>query len=168
MKTLLVDGYNVVRCTPPYRELADADLAAAREALVSDVAAFAQGEWDATVVFDGAGNKHSDGVPHRFGGITVMFSRYGMTADSVIEGLARSARERGGAVEVVTSDAQTQWTVLGGGVVRRSSAEFAGELRVSEAEWRESVPAGSASCRVEDRIPTDVRAVLERWARGES
>lgn len=168
MKVLLVDGYNVVRCTPPYRELADADLAAAREALVSDVAAFAQGEWDATVVFDGAGNKQSDGVPHRFAGITVVFSRHGTTADSVIEALARTARERGDAVEVVTSDAQTQWTVLGGGVVRRSSAEFAGDLRVSEAEWRERVPAGSASCRVEDRIPADVRAVLERWARGES
>jgi uncharacterized protein len=167
VKVLLVDGYNVVRCTPPYRDLAEADLAAAREALVSDVAAFAQGEWDATVVFDGAGNKHSDGVPHRFAGITVVFSRHGMSADSVIEGLARTAREHGDAVEVVTSDAQTQWAVLGGGVVRRSSAEFAGDLRVSEVEWRERVPAGSASCRIEDRIPTDVRAVLERWARGE-
>jgi hypothetical protein len=168
VKVLLVDGYNVVRCTPPYRELAEQDLASAREALVSDVAAYAQGEWEATVVFDGAGNPRSDGVAHRFAGITVVFSRYGTTADSVIEGLARLAREHGHTVEVVTSDAQTQWTVLGGGVVRRSSAEFAGDLRVTEAEWRENAPAGSSACRLEERIPADVREVLERWARGEA
>jgi predicted RNA-binding protein with PIN domain len=167
VRILLVDGYNVVRCTPPYRDLADGDLASAREALVSDVAAFAQDEWVATVVFDGAGNPHSDGVPHRVAGITVIFSRFGVTADSVIEKLARAAREAGHAVEVVTSDAQTQWTVLGGGVVRRSSAEFAGDLRLTESEWKECLPAGSASCRVEDRIAGDVRDVLERWARGQ-
>ena len=167
MKVLLVDGYNVVRCTPPYRELAAEDLASAREALVSDVAAYAQSEWDATVVFDGGGNPESTGIPHRVAGITVVFSRYGHTADSVIESLARAARERGAHVEVVTSDAQTQWTVLGGRVVRRSSAEFSADLRVEEAEWREQVPAGSQASRIEDRIPDDVREILERWARGE-
>ena len=62
MRTLIVDGYNVIRRTPPYRQLAeDDDFDAARTALVSDVAAFAHGEWRATVVFDGHANPHSDG-----------------------------------------------------------------------------------------------------------
>lgn len=167
MKVLLVDGYNVIRCTPPYRDIAEDDLASAREALVSDVAAYAQGEWDATVVFDGAGNPHSDGAPHFIAGITVVFSKHGTSADSVIEARARSARERGQRVDVVTSDAQTQWAVMGGHVARRSAVEFSAELRMEEAEWRESAPAGSSTSRIEDRIDPDVREVLSRWARGQ-
>jgi len=162
-----VDGYNVVRSTPPYKTLAETDLSSAREALVSDVAAYAQGRWDATVVFDGGGNPLSDGQPHHVAGIQVVFSRFGMTADSVIERLARTARERGDHVEVVTSDAQTQWAVLGGTVARRSSAEFSAELRAEEADWRESNPSGSSCSRIEDRIDPGVKAVLDRWARGE-
>ncbi|HSK48338.1 MAG TPA: NYN domain-containing protein [Coriobacteriia bacterium] len=168
MKRLFVDGYNVVRSTPPYRELAEHDLEAAREALIFDVAAYAQGEWDATVVFDGGGNPRSDGRPHELAGITVVFSRFGVSADTVIEGLARRARERGEHADVVTSDAQTQWTVLGGRVVRRSSAEFSAELRQGRDEWSESLPAGSSTSRIEDRIDPQVRDILSRWARGES
>jgi predicted RNA-binding protein with PIN domain len=76
------------------------------------------------------------------------------------------AREAGEELVVVTSDAQTQWTVLGGRVARMSSAEFAGEIKSEEAEWREHAPAGSSKGRLEDRIGTDVRERLSRWARG--
>lgn len=167
MKTLIVDGYNVIRSTPPYRDLAERDdLESARRALLSDVAAFAQEEWRATVVFDGGANPQSTGEPHDQCGVTVMFSPFGFTADSVIEGLARSARERGEAVEVVTSDAQTQWTVVGESVRRRSSAEFAAELRLQEGEWREHATTGQSKVSIEDRIDEDVRSTLARWARG--
>lgn len=166
MRTLIVDGYNVIRLTPPYRDIAEDDLDAARAALVSDVAAYAQGEWDATVVFDGGMNPQSTGIAHHTSGVTVIFSAYGTEADTVIERLSRAARTRGEAVDVVTSDAQTQWAVLGGGVARRSSAEFAADLRTGEADWREHREAGSPSSRVEDRIDPSVRAVLERWAKG--
>ena len=166
-KILLVDGYNVIRLTPPYRDLAQADLDSARVALVSDVAAFAGDEWDATVVFDGGNNRHSTGEPHEASGVTVVFSRYGTEADTVIEALARGAREGGAHVEVVTSDAQTQWAVFGRGVARRSSAEFAGELRSEEAAWREHSPHGEVRSTIEDRIDADVRERLARWARGE-
>lgn len=167
MKVLLVDGYNVIRSTPPYREIAEVDLSAAREALVSDVAAYAHREWDATLVFDGGANPQSSGVAHHVAGITVIFSKYGTSADSVIEALSRRAKVAGQRVEVVTSDAATQWTVLGGGAVRRSSAEFARDLRAGESEWRERNPTGSAVSRIEDRIDPAVRGLLEKWARGD-
>lgn len=167
MRLLIVDGYNVIRQTPPYSHLAEADLDSARVALVSDVAAFAQGEYAATVVFDGHNNPHSNGLPHQVAGITVVFSRYGLEADSVIEGLARAARERGDEAVVVTSDAQTQWTVMGGGVGRMSSAEFSGELRDGDAQWREHAPAGSMRSRIEQRIDPVTAETLARWARGE-
>lgn len=167
MKVLLVDGYNVIRSTPPYRDIAEVDLSAAREALVSDVAAYAHGEWSATLVFDGGANPHSTGEAHHIAGITVIFSMFGTTADTVIEALSRKAKAVGHPVEVVTSDAATQWAVLGGGAVRRSSAEFARELRAGESEWQQSNPSGSAASRIEDRIDPTVRGLLARWARGE-
>jgi predicted RNA-binding protein with PIN domain len=168
VRLLLVDGYNVIRQTPPYRELAEGDLETARAALVSDVAAYADRSFKATVVFDGHLNPLSNGIPHQVAGITVVFSRFGADADSVIESLARSARERGDETVVVTSDAQTQWVVLGGLVVRMSSPEFVGELRDQEDEWREHAPAGSMRGRLEDRVDADTRERLSRWARGEA
>jgi predicted RNA-binding protein with PIN domain len=167
-RVLIVDGYNVIRMTPPYSVLAEVDLESARTALLSDVAAYAMGVWDATIVFDGGANPQSDGLPHLTLGVTVIFSKYGMEADTVIELLSRVARTRGDTVEVVTSDAQTQWTVLGGGVVRRSSGEFADSLRSTEGEWREHMTTGGTRERIEDRIDPEVTARLARWARGGS
>lgn len=167
-RLLIVDGYNVIRATPPYRDLADrGDMDAARAALVSDVAAFADREWEATVVFDGGGNPLSTGDSHEMLGVTIIFSAHGVEADAVIEGLANRSRARSAETLVVTSDAQTQWAVMGGSVSRRSSGEFASDLRDSDEEWRRNAPAGSASRRIEDAVSPDVRATLERWARGE-
>jgi predicted RNA-binding protein with PIN domain len=166
MRVLIVDGYNVIRQTPPYRELAEDDLESARAALVSDIAAYADRSFHATVVFDAHSNPDSQGVPHEVAGVTVMFSRYGVDADSVIESLARTARECGDDTVVVTSDAQTQWAVLGGSVSRMSSPEFAGELRAQDAEWREHSPAGSTRGRLEDRVDAHTRERLSKWARG--
>lgn len=163
---LLVDGYNVIRLTPPYKDLAESDLDSARAALVSDVAAYAGDQWEATVVFDGGANRHSTGQPHSTAGISVIFSRFGTDADTVIEALARRARDRGRAVEVVTSDAQTQWAVMGRGVVRRSSAEFSTDLRAEESGWREHSPAGPMRGPLEDRLDASIRETLARWARG--
>lgn len=167
MRTLIVDGYNVIRCTPPYRQLAEYDFDAARTALVSDVAAFAHGEWRATIVFDGHANPHSDGMPHDVSGVTVVFSPSGVDADVVIEARARTARERGDQTVVVSSDAQLQWTVMGGATTRMSAGEFGGELRETNAAWREHAPAGERTTRLEDLIDADVRERLSRWARGE-
>lgn len=168
MRILIVDGYNVIRSTPPYSHLAEIDLDSARVALIADVAAFAQGEYTTTVVFDGQNNPQSNGLAHRIAGITVIFSRYGIEADSVIESLARAARDRGDEAVVVTSDAQTQWAVMGGGVGRMSSAEFSGELRDGDAQWREHAPSGSRKSRIEERIDPGTAEVLARWARGEA
>jgi predicted RNA-binding protein with PIN domain len=167
VRTLIVDGYNVIRQTLPYRQLAEDDLDAARTALVSDVAAFAHAEWSATIVFDGHANPHSNGAPHEVSGVTVVFSPFGVDADVVIEARSRAARERGDETVVVTSDAQLQWTVMGGATTRMSAHEFGSELRDADAAWREHAPAGERSARLEDLIDPAVRERLSRWARGD-
>ena len=99
--------------------------------------------------------------------MTVIFSRHGIDADSVIEKLSRTAREAGEDVVVVTSDAQMQWTVLGGRVARMSADEFGGEIKAEDAEWREHAPSGSSKGRLEDRLDAATRDRLSRWARGQ-
>lgn len=166
MRTLVVDGYNVLAASPRYRRLADSDLESARAALVRDVVTFAQGAYRAVVVFDGASNPHSDGAPHHVPGAVVMFSAHGVDADTVIEALVHRHRERGEGVVVVTSDAQTQWTVLGPGVSRMSAAEFVSDLESETDVWREHNPSGSTRQTLDNRIDPAVRATLSRWARG--
>ncbi len=166
MRTLIVDGYNVVATSERYRRLAEADLESARAALVGDVVTFAADGYRAIVVFDGAGNPESTGAPHRVPGAVVVFSAHGVDADAVIEALVHRYRERGEDVIVVTSDAQTQWAVLGPGVSRMSAGEFVAALESASDAWTEHVPAGSTRQTIDSLVDPEVRAALSRWARG--
>ena len=165
--TLIVDGYNVIRqAGGPYDRLYESDPDAARTRLVSDVAGYAAGEWRATVVFDGGGNPSSDGTPHEIAGVDVIFSAYGTDADSVVERLVADARDAREEVVVVSSDAQTQWSVMGGGVTRMSSRAFIGEMLGVQDEHTEANPSGSVRGTISDRIDSNVREQLIRWSRG--
>jgi uncharacterized protein len=166
-RVLIVDGYNVIGRGEPYTTFAREDLDSARARLVSDVAAYAHGTDVALIVFDGANNPHSDGQPHDVAGVTVVFSPFGVDADSVIEQEAVARRKAGFDVTVVTSDAQTQWAVIGAGVARMSSAEFIDEVAGERAEYAESTPAGSTRSTVSERVDAQVAGILARWARGE-
>jgi predicted RNA-binding protein with PIN domain len=163
---LIVDGYNVLRSTPRYSTLVERDLDAARVALIADVAAFAKGESSATIVFDGASNPDSRGRPHEIAGVEVVFSAYGVDADSVIEDLTGAHRRAGDDVVVVTSDAQTQWVVMGQGASRMSSLELVATLDEMEDEISEHTPHGSRRSTVEDRLDDETRRRLRRWAEG--
>lgn len=135
IKILIVDGYNVLRSGSRYRSMrAQPDYTfekynQVREALISDVAAFAGSEYASIiVVFDAAENQESAGKTTKIGRVKVVFSPYGSTADKVIEKLAHDARERDQEVLVVTSDATIQDTVFGGMVTRMSANGFSMEL----------------------------------------
>lgn len=168
MERLIVDGYNLIFSDASYATLAADDLDGARARLVEDVAAYCRGEARGTIVFDGGGNPASDGTPHHIAGVLVMFSRAGETADSVIEGLASRARDRGERAVVVTSDAATQWVVMGGSVTRVSSAEFGAMLSAGAQDWASDVPPAGRRGALQERIAPEVRAALSRWAKGET
>ncbi|MCL1880299.1 MAG: NYN domain-containing protein [Actinomycetia bacterium] len=140
-KLLIVDGYNVLRSGGRYRaflermpDYGDESFNAARDALVNDVVNFAGHEYRSVVVFDGGNNAFSDGRSTLMGGVEVVFSAAGETADSVIEEQAKAAVERGLEVLVVTSDAATQWTVLGNHVSRMSADGFYTEMESLSVE----------------------------------
>lgn len=169
-KLLIVDGYNVLRSGSRYRCLRDAgpnpDYAddafnRAREALINDVVAYAGRDCDAVVVFDGGRNQFSDGSVERVGGVRIMFSRAGDSADKVIEKLSRDARERGIETMVVTSDATIQNTVFGLGVDRMSANGFSHAVEVNHQEYElDETPRPAVKNTVSDRLDPSVRSKL--------
>lgn len=162
---LLVDGYNVIAVDPGYRVLFDEDQDTARARLVEDVAGFAEGRYDAVVVFDAHGNPASDGEPHDIAGVTVIFSPAGTDADSVIEGLAHHGSGEGRSIVLATSDSETQRVATRENVRRMSSPELLHAI-ATEAEERSSHAGGPYHSRLEDRIDPRTREALFRWARG--
>ena len=133
-KYLLVDGYNVIRSGTRYRDIVGPDYTheafnRAREALIKDVGSYANANFtDATIVFDGAQNCSSTGEPQRVGGVRIVFSPAGVSADHIIEKMAHEYRERELECIVVTSDASIQDATFGGGIDRMSANGFSREM----------------------------------------
>jgi predicted RNA-binding protein with PIN domain len=165
MRGLIVDGYNVLHSAPRYARLLARDFSAARDRLVDDVASFAAGAWRATVVFDGGG-RDGAATESMAGRVTIVHTASGVTADEVIERLARDIREAGGDAVVVTSDATTQWTVLGPGITRMSASEFASEMSAEAAEKAGHDRVGPHRTTLEDRLDAETREGLLRLLAG--
>lgn len=166
-KLLIVDGYNVLRSGNRYKEITAPDYTddtfnVARETLINDVVNFAGRDWSAIIVFDGAKNEFSTGDVETIGGVRIMFSPAGQSADKVIEKLAHDARANQVETLVVTSDATIQDTVFGGGVDRMSANDFSWEIHALHAErLTDAAPAVVQKNTLADRLSPDARARLE-------
>ena len=162
-KILIIDGYNLMFQANPYAKLADeGEWDLARDALVSDIASYAGQQFEATIVFDGKNNPVSERKEAQILGVKVVFSDHGKSADSVIERLAKQAVAAGSEVELVSSDALVQWTSLGKGVVRRSSAEFAQQLSFGYSEWERERDAHPKRSTLLDRVGAEGAALLRK------
>jgi predicted RNA-binding protein with PIN domain len=161
VREIIIDGYNVLHAVPRYRTLLRDDLAAARDRLVDDVASFAAGAWQASIVFDGA-SRTDDAPQSDVAGVRVLFSPEGIDADAVVEELARIVRGRGDEAVVVTSDATTQQTVFGGRVVRMSAREFGVELAGEAADRQGHAPSARSGSALDGRIDATTRSALLR------
>jgi predicted RNA-binding protein with PIN domain len=170
-RLLLVDGYNVLRSGNYYadarqgvKDFGDEVYNAAREALINDVAQFAGHDYDVLIVFDGAGNRFSDGQTTRIGGIEVLFSPTGVSADTVIEERAKRAAARGLETLVVTSDAATQWTVIGNRVTRMSAAGFCQEIKAIRTDNEpDGLPVSQKNTLGERLSPDILKELRERY-----
>lgn len=165
-RLFIIDGYNVLRSGSRYRNIAGPDWThdaynRAREALIDDAVSYA-GRDQAIIVFDGERNAHSTGDPDVIGGVRIVFSPAGSSADKVIEKLAHDARERGVETIVVTSDATIQDTVFGGGVDRMSADGFSREMEMLVEEVRsDEAPAVKAKNTLAERLSPETRKKLE-------
>jgi hypothetical protein len=173
-KLLIVDGYNVLRSGSRYKRLPEIEedythdaFNTARDKLINDVVNMAGKDIGAIVVFDGGGNDFSEGSRVKVGGVQVMFSPAGQSADKIIEKLAYDASKRGIETMVVTSDAAIQDAVFGGGVDRMSADGFCREIDryYQEAHLDES-PAVARKNTIAERIPKETKERLKQLRDG--
>ena len=179
---LVVDGYNVIYGTPRYEAMIDehagagalADVAhlsrdpyghdpfdRVREALITDVAAYAQGSYDPIIVFDAADNLSDERPDYSRAGVKVVFSRTGESADAVIERLATKARRRERDVLLVTSDNTIRFTVGGVPITTVSSQLLARNIEVNNAGIESAREERSYShMTLEDRLSPEQREKL--------
>lgn len=168
-KLLIVDGYNVLRSGSRYRHLrqnpdyTDDVFNKSREALLKDVMAYKGHDYrEAIIVFDAGDNQFSDGKAEVIGGVRIMFSPAGSSADKVIEKLAHDAGERGVEVMVVTSDAAIQDAVFGGGVDRMSANGFSHEAEMMDEETHlDETPVIAQKRTVAERIDAETLRKLQ-------
>ena len=167
---LVVDGYNVIYGTPRYQRLIDEGSGKrrdhdpfdrAREALVGDVAAFAQGRYEPVIVFDAAGNLNPEHPELRRAGVRMIFSPTGVSADTVIEKLVTECRQKMREVTVVTSDNTIRATVGGIPVTYISSSLLAHEIEVLDVERVvEASERSYSKLTVKDRLDPKTLAKL--------
>lgn len=165
MKHLIIDGHNLMAVSEPYLSyMHSGDQFAACDALIHDVASLAAPGFEVTLVFDGGGNVNSKGEPKKTGNITVIYSAYQNSADSVIESLVRSYHARGDYIEVVSGDAGVQWAVIGKNVVRRAPRELIADMQASHADICETNDCTTRTRKVtlDQRISPEAAELLRR------
>lgn len=167
-RLLLIDGYNVLRSGSRYSYIHTPDYTddafnTARENLINDVINFVGRDMEAIIVYDGEYSEHTGESIETIGGVKVIFSANGQSADRVIEKLSHDARERGVETLVVTSDATIQDTVFGGGVDRMSAEGFCRELAAHvDTLDEDDLRSDNSKRTVADRVGSDVAEALVR------
>jgi predicted RNA-binding protein with PIN domain len=108
-RTILIDGYNVIRNTAGLVAAERLGLSAGRDALLSLLAArYRHTAHTVIVVFDGDGEVESMQPPARGVRGQVVFTRRGDSADAALQRIAAEARTRGADVVVVSNDLEVR------------------------------------------------------------
>jgi len=119
---IIIDGYNLIRCSSSLSTLDQRDIQLGREALLDTLETYKRiKRHKITVVFDGTNASPFALQKDQIKGIKVKFSRSGETADTVIKRMA--AREREKAL-VVSSDLDLVNFAASTGAATISSSAF--------------------------------------------
>jgi len=149
VRTIILDGYNVILRSPAFRPDERRDLAMARDKLVNLLswALGGTGQADFIVVFDGADVAPGQRKTVKSGGsskVTVHFSKPPLKADDVIKSLVNELAPKTADLTVVTSDLEVARHARGEGATIVLSDLFAASLfkeRVEE-QLNEAVERG--------------------------
>jgi len=157
---LIVDAYNIIFAWDRLKKIASGgSLSAARDKLIdilSNYGAFRGCE--TLVVFDGYKVKEGPGSKEASGGLNIVYTKQGESADVYIEKfLQRIGRNY--RVRVATSDSLIQLTALRMGVIRVSARELELEIERAEQEISE-LSASSAGAKKLGEL-TDLQSLLD-------
>jgi len=168
VKTIFVDGYNVVNSWPNLKQRKEFSFEAARQTLIDKLHNY--GVFKAckiVLVFDAhkvMGNLEKKEEVNR--NISVIFTKDGETADNYIEKQV-NLLGRKHEIVVVTSDSLEQQTIFQRGAVRMSSLEFYNEVTKVEksikikGDKNKSIDRNSIS----DNIDENIAKILEEIRR---
>jgi len=138
-KLYLVDGYNFIHGTEPYRSLAKEDLSHAREALEHTLISYLHYTGhDLVLIYDGYKVKGNVGERLERNGLKIAFSQEGETGDALLEKIIAEIGKNYD-VYAVTSDGLIQVTAVSVGVLRVSTREFAEEVARVIEEIRQKI-----------------------------
>ncbi len=126
---IVVDGYNLLNCSPKWQRLANRELTLARAELLRSLSQYQQRKkYPILVVFDGGKGEWPTEQRDQLNNIDIIYSRRGESADEVIK---RLAQEWGEAIVVVTSDRELADFVTRSGATVIASGQFEGKLSIS-------------------------------------
>lgn len=136
---LLVDGYNVIFAWDELRQLAQTDLAAARDRLtlwLSNYSAFSHCE--TVLIFDAYRVAGNAGSREDAGDIRVVYTKENETADTYIEKLTEEIGKNH-QVRVVSSDGMIQLSAVRTGVLRMPVSELQHEIAETAAQLQQTL-----------------------------
>ena len=134
---LLVDGYNIIFAWDDLKSIAEDNLEAARERLISIMCNY-QGyrQCRLILVFDAYKVKNNPGEIEKINNIDVVYTKEAETADMYIEKVTHELGRKH-RVRVATSDNLEQIIILGNGATRISADSFKKEVENAEKEIRD-------------------------------
>ncbi|MBA4397853.1 MAG: hypothetical protein C0394_10810 [Syntrophus sp. (in: bacteria)] len=128
---IVIDGYNLIRQSEVFRRYDRMSLEAGRVALMHSLAAYKkQAGHRVTVVFDAREGGFLTEERDRSGGVSVLYSRMGETADDLIKRMIEARNEE---LVVVTSDRAIAAFASRRGVAAIPSPVFESRLQHAEA-----------------------------------
>ena len=128
MRTLFVDGYNVINSWPNLKKVKEFSYESSRLQLIGILQNYVAFKgYNMVIVFDAQLVKGSIQKKERQGNLVVVFTKEGETADSYIERMVNNIG-RNIEVCVITSDSLEQQITFQRGATRMSSIEFYHEV----------------------------------------
>jgi predicted RNA-binding protein with PIN domain len=158
---IIIDGYNLIRQSRALSRLDRQDIARGREALIRQLAAYRRLKpHRITVVFDGIRAPELSPPRDRVQGVTIVFSRGGEPADTVIARMARQERDQ---AMVVSSDLAIARAAEACGAAVIDSPEFEARMVMAVALEGSAEPSDEPpSRRVSTRKKGEGRRLPKR------
>lgn len=162
----VVDGYNIIHAWSDFAGMIDSGLDHCRDKLIDILANFAGFSGNSVkLVFDAHLVKSGVERCEVIHGIEVFYTQEGETADSLIERIVGDLGKFG-TVYVVTSDWDEQRIIFGRGAYRLTPKEFRNQVfkvnKEGQAGFNKHNPTEGY---LENKLPSDIRIILEKWRR---
>ncbi|MBW9154695.1 NYN domain-containing protein [Clostridium estertheticum] len=167
MRTLFVDGYNVINSWPSLKKVKEYSYESSRVQLIDILQNYVAFKgYKMVIVFDAQLVKGSIQKKERQGNLVVVFTKEGETADNYIEKMVNDIG-RNTEVCVITSDSLEQQITFQRGATRMSSIEFYHEVVSTQKKIEIKIERKYLEKRnwLEERIDEKTLEKLEKMRR---